>query len=210
MDIDKGCAPHLHVEEGVVVQVAVIVHIWLHTPVVVELLEQRVQVKEPAVVSAHVMVRLPAHGTDNFAEHRTLPLHSNIVIAAVYAVYSVRAAYSLCWSYYAVHADVTTLWQIACFKQLPVDCLVDVNDVTCPHTRPCAEAYPSALSQPPWGQQMKGNPSALGESHRTASSRRWLQTSWKNHKSCASALMRTLQHYAMALAWCCLQEFLMN
>ena len=73
-------AAHLHVEEGVVIQIAVVVHVRLHTPVVVEFLQQRMLVEEPAVVAAHVVVRLALSIQHAFALHG-MPRSSRIIRA---------------------------------------------------------------------------------------------------------------------------------
>ena len=51
-----GAAPLLHEQEGVVVEVAVVVDVRLDAPVVVDVGEQRVMIEEAAEVAAHVMV----------------------------------------------------------------------------------------------------------------------------------------------------------
>ena len=69
--LSSGLSPsYLHVQERIVVQVAVVVYIWLHPPVVVILLQQWVPVNEAAEVAAHVVVRLPAAIQNSVVFHR--------------------------------------------------------------------------------------------------------------------------------------------
>ena len=49
--------PLLHEHKGVVVQIAVVVHVRLHAPVVIELGEEGVEMEEARVEAAHVVVR---------------------------------------------------------------------------------------------------------------------------------------------------------
>lgn len=49
----------VHVAEGVICQVAVEVHVRLHTPEIVYIRQQRMVLEEAAEPAAHVVVRLP-------------------------------------------------------------------------------------------------------------------------------------------------------
>ena len=50
----------LHEYEGIIVQIAVVVHIRLNAPIVLEVCQQRVMVEKTAEIATHVVIRLPA------------------------------------------------------------------------------------------------------------------------------------------------------
>ena len=65
MSTQMACFTHaaaelcLHEQEGVIVQVAVVVHIWLHAPVEVKIQQEGMPLEEPAEVPAHAETAEP-------------------------------------------------------------------------------------------------------------------------------------------------------
>lgn len=158
----------LHVEEWVIVQVAVIVHVRFHAPVEVKFAQQRMKMEEAAAAkqSTNQSTKVQYPATNPTASQ--MP-DFNSRLSDTRALFFTQSSGFI---KIVVRENVSRYgYMHACSSG------TCGGTIPCLHTEPLAVSSPAVHSLPLWGRHTKGNPSAPGELRRTAFVPLWLPKS---------------------------------